>query len=145
MTHPTSTSTTVAILGTDALAEDILAQLLEREGYAVKILGAYPTGIVDELLDGVDLLLLALGLDSDVRRAFLETMRSAPGTAATPVLPLSPALKQALLDELSATAPWRSLFEELIVQIGAALDRAAASARALVVDCGGPAIQADAP
>ena len=135
MTHPSSTSATVvAILGPDTLAEDILVRLLEREGYAVRSLGAYPAGVVEELLDGADLLLLAPGLDSEVRRAFLETMRSAPGTAATPVLPLSPAFKQALLDELSASASWRSLFEELKSQIGATLERAAASAGALVVD-----------
>ncbi len=73
-------------------------------------------------------------------------MRSAPQTAATPVLPLSPALKGALLDELSASAPWRSLFEELKSQIGAALERAAASAGALLgVDAREPAAQPDAP
>ncbi len=133
MTHPRSATTTIiAILGPDTLAEDILVRLLEREGYAVRSLGAYPSGVVDELLDGADLLLLAPGLDSDVRGAFLETMRSAPQTAATPVLPLPPALKVALLDELSASAPWRSLFEELTGQIGAALERAAASAGALL-------------
>ena len=136
MTRPGSTPTTlVAILGPDTLSQDILARLLEREGYAVRSLGAYPSGVVDELLEGADLLLLAPGLNADVRRAFLETMRSTPQTAAIPVLPLSSALKQALLDELGASAPWRSLFEALVGQIGAAFERAAASARApLVVD-----------
>ena len=132
MTRPGSTSTTlVAILGPDTLAEDILVRLLEREGYAVRSLGAYPSGVVDELLDGADLLLLAPGLNSDVRRAFLETMRSTPETTAMPVLPLSPALKQALLDELGASAPWRSLFEELVGQIVAVLKRAARSVESL--------------
>ena len=145
MSQPSSTSTTVAILGTDTLAEDILVRLLEREGYNTRLLEAYPTGVVEELLDGADLLLLAPGLDSDVRRAFLETMRSAPGTAHIPVLPLSGALKQALLDELAVSASWRSLFEELTGQIVATLESAAVSARALVVDCGEPAVQADAP
>jgi hypothetical protein len=136
MTHPSNTTTTVAILGPDTLAEDILVRLLEREGYATRLLEAYPAGVVEELLDGADLLLLAPGLDSDVRRAFLEAMRSIPKTAALPVLPLSPTLRQALLDELSASTSWRSHFEELVGQIGAALERAAASARALVVDGG---------
>jgi hypothetical protein len=136
MTHPRSTTSTVAILGPDTLAEGILARLLEREGYATRILEAYPTGLVDELLDGVDLLLLAPGLNADVGRAFLSTMRSTPKTAALPVLLLCPTLRQALLDELSASTSWRSHFEELIGQIGAALQRAAASTRALVVDGG---------
>jgi hypothetical protein len=46
-------------------------------------------------------------------------------------------LKGALLDELSAGVPWRSLFEELVGQIGATLSRAAANAGALVAErCG---------
>jgi hypothetical protein len=57
--HPT---TTVAILGTSTLSEDILARLLEREGYAVRHLEAPPTGLVEELRDGVDVLLASPGL-----------------------------------------------------------------------------------
>jgi hypothetical protein len=62
-------------------------------------------------------------------------MRSTPKTAAIPVLSLPAALKLALLDELGASASWRSLFEVLVGQIGAALQiGAAASARALLVE-----------
>jgi hypothetical protein len=124
----------VAILGTEALSEDILARLLEREGYHVRHLEAYPTGLIDELFDGVDLLLLAPGLDAEARDAFLEAMGSAPKTAAIPVLTLSSALKLALLDELSASASWHSLFEKLVEEIGATLARAAASAGSLIVE-----------
>jgi hypothetical protein len=111
---------TIAILGADTLLEDILARLLEREGYSTRHLKAYPTGLLDGLREGVDLLLLTPGLDAEVRGAFLEAMRSTPKTAAVPVLSLSAALKLALLDELGASASWRSLFEELVGQIGAA-------------------------
>ncbi len=112
--------TTIAILGPDTMVEAILARLLHKEGYATRILEANPTGAADELLDGVDALLLTPGLDAEMSGAFLETMRSTPKTAAIPVLPLSSALKLAMLDELSANAPWRSLFDELIAQIEAA-------------------------
>jgi hypothetical protein len=45
MTHPRSTTTTVlASLGANALAEDILAQLLEGEGYATRVLKTFPMG-----------------------------------------------------------------------------------------------------
>jgi hypothetical protein len=146
MTRPTSTSTTVAILGTDSLAEDILARLLRHEGYNTRIIDAYPTGIVDELLDGVDVLLLAPGLDAGLRRALVEAMKTNPRTAHIHTLSFSEALKQALVDELAVAASWQSLFEELTGEIGSALERAAASARALVVDGGEPAAQAaDAP
>jgi hypothetical protein len=148
MTHPSNTTTTtVAILGTDTLAEDILARLLEREGHNTRILEAsYPTAVVDELLEGVDVLLLTPGLSPDVRGAFLEAMSSSPKTAAVPVLSLSDALKLALVDELAVSASWRDLFEELTSHIGATLERAAASTGALLaVDGRGPAAQPDAP
>ena len=146
MTHQGSTPTTVvAILGKDTLAEGILARLLEREGYATRIIEVRPTGAPDELLDGVNVLLLAPGLDAGLRRALVEAMRSNPNTAHVQALSFSAALKQALLDELSTSASWRNLFEELIGQIVAALDTAAASTRALVVDGMEPTAQADAP
>ena len=139
--------TTIAIVGTDGLAEDILARLLEHEGYSVRHVEAQPADLIDGLLDAVDVLLLAPGLDAEVRETFLEAIRSTPKTAAIPVLTLSSALKLALLDELSAGISWRSLFEELMEQIGAVLQRAAASAGALVVESRGaepPAAQVDA-
>ena len=121
--------TTTAILGPHTLAEDILGRLLELEGYDVRHLEAQPSGLMDELLDGVDILLLAPGLDAELREGFLEAIRSTQETAAIPVLTFSSAFKMALLDELSASAPWPSLFEELVGQIGSALKGAAASAK----------------
>jgi hypothetical protein len=145
MTRPTSSTTTVAILGADALAEDILARLLGREGYSTKIIEASPTQAADGLLEGVDLLLLTPSLKPDVRAAFLDAMRSDPKTAHIPILPFSAALKVALLDELAASTPWRDLFEELVGQIAAALESAAAGARALLADCAEPPAPADTP
>ncbi len=137
--HPPTT--TVAILGTDAFSEDILVRLLEREGrysirhFPVRHLEAHPKVLVDALLEEPDILLLAPGLKDGAREAVLGALRSNLKTASMPVLPISSALKQALLDELSAYAPWRGLFEELISQIGDALARAAQSTRAFVVGC----------
>ncbi len=109
MAHPTSSITPLAILGANTLVEDILERLLEREGYTTGILEAYPTDPIGEPLDGADVLLLAPALKDGVREAFLEAMRSTPKTAAIPVLSLSSTLKQALLDELSASLSWSSL------------------------------------
>jgi len=118
-------------------------RLLEREGYHVRHLEAPLTGLIEELLEGVDVLLLAPGLKDGVREAFLKAMRSTQEkSAAIPVLPLSSALKLALLDELSAGASWRTLFEELTSQIGAALGIAATRCtRALGVEDHGAAAQ----
>jgi hypothetical protein len=64
-------SATIAILGADTVAEHVLAMLLENEGYAARLLKAPPTAAtttvllseaegdsVEELLDGVDVVLL---------------------------------------------------------------------------------------
>jgi hypothetical protein len=130
MPHPSSPPTTVvAILGTNSLPEGILARLLEEVGYTTRIIEVSPTAVVDEVLDGVDILLLAPGLKDGVREDSLEAMRSTPQTAGTPVLSLSPSLKLALLDELAVSASWRSLFDELVGQVVAALGRAAAGGK----------------
>jgi hypothetical protein len=39
-----------------------MAQLLREEGYDARLFEAYPTGLMEELLDGVEVLLLAPGL-----------------------------------------------------------------------------------
>jgi hypothetical protein len=140
MRHPRSSTHTkvVAVLGTDTLAESILSRLLEEEeGYDVRHLDAssYTTGEMEELLEGVDVVLVATGLKPQVREVFHKAMRANPKTHAIPVLALPEALNGALLDEYSVSASWRTLFEELIGQIRDALTRAAASAKALVEEC----------
>jgi hypothetical protein len=59
---------------------------------------------------------------------------SIPKTAVKPVLALLYARKGALLDEFSASPSWLSLFEELVEQIRDGLERAAESAKALLVE-----------
>ena len=128
---------TVAVLGDNTLAERILARLLEDEGYDTKLLGPSTTGFIDELLEGVDVLLLSPHLDATVRGAFLNAMRSTPEVAqGVPVLSLSFPLTVALLDELAVNGSWQSLFEGLVQRVEDALRRAAASTGALPVDAG---------
>ena len=130
---------TIAVLGANTLVERILARLLKQEGHDPKLLGTYPTSHIDELLDGVDVLLLTPCLDATVRRAFLNALRSNPEAAQRiPVLSLSVPLQVALLDELAINVSWQSLFEELVQQIEAALGRSEASAEVLPVDVGEP-------
>src|SRR5918993_1422055 len=50
--------TTIAILGCDTVVGRSLSVLLESSGYQTYLLESYPTGVVDELLDGVHLLIL---------------------------------------------------------------------------------------
>jgi hypothetical protein len=80
---------TIAILGADTLAEDILAQLLQVEGYNTKVHEANATEATDGLLDGVDVLLLVAGRYDGLREAFLGDMGNTPPTATIPVIPIS--------------------------------------------------------
>ena len=119
--------TTVAILGSNTLVDRILARLLKEEGYDTKLLEAHPSGLIDELLDGVDVLLLSPYLDPDVRWDFLEAMRRTTEAAQRiPVLSLSVPLLMALQDELSLNVSCQSLFEGLVQEIDATLSRAKA-------------------
>ena len=124
MPHHHHRPTTIAILGADTLAEDILAKLLRDEGYSTRLLEAHPAGLVAELLDGADVLLLTPGLDDDVRRSFLEATRSIPEPASVPLIPLPAAFEEALLDELAVEVTWRQQLDRLVRQIEAALGRA---------------------
>jgi hypothetical protein len=64
-------------LAANTLIDRILARLLKAK-VRHKLLDAYPNGHTDERLEDVDVLLLSLYLDADVRGAFLNAMKSAP-------------------------------------------------------------------
>ena len=68
--HPQSP--TIAILGADTVVGRALCALLEGSGYQTTLLDAYPTGIVDELLEGAHLLLLTPRVDEGVSGALMH-------------------------------------------------------------------------
>ncbi len=81
--------TKVAILD-EAVVGGALMLLLRGLGYNAKFMEVYPTGPVEESLDGVDvLLLLASSLSNDQREAFLKVLRSTRKMERIPVLALS--------------------------------------------------------
>jgi hypothetical protein len=72
--------TTIAILGTNTVVENALAQLLEGEGYSTRILKTFPMeeALVEEEempLGGVDLVVLAPSLSTSECEAFLSARR----------------------------------------------------------------------
>jgi hypothetical protein len=87
---------TIAILGCDTVVGRSLSVLLEGSGYQITLLDSHPTGVVDELLEGANLLLLAPRVDEGVREAFLGAMgKSTPQRAQMPVIALTTALEEA--------------------------------------------------
>jgi hypothetical protein len=116
-------TTTVAILGADTVVGSALCALLADSGYRTTLIGSYPTGVVDELLEDADLLLLAPRLDKDVREAFLGAMgKSAPQRADMPVIALSTALEEGLPEKEGVLGvPWPCETKALVERIEAAL------------------------
>ena len=123
-------TTTIAILGADTVVGRALCALLESSGYRTTPIDSHPTGVVDELLDGVDLLLLAPRLDEGVRDAFVGAMgKSVPQRADMPVIVLSTAVEENLPNkERVISVPWPCETKVLVERIEAAiLDAPAAS------------------
>ncbi len=119
--HPQPT--TIAILGADTVVGRALCALLESSGYKTKPLDAYPTGVVDELLEGAHLLLLAPRVDEDVREAFVGAMgKRVPQKADMPVIALHTALEEDLPEKEGViSVPWPTETKVLVERIEAAL------------------------
>ena len=121
---------TIAILGADTVVGRALCALLESSGYQTRPLGAYPTGVVDELLEGTHLLILTPRVDQGVREAFLGAMgKSTPQKAEMPVIALSTAVEEDLPEKEGVLrVPWPCETKALVERIEAALlDAPAAS------------------
>jgi hypothetical protein len=120
--HPEPT-TTIAILGADTVVGSALCALLEDSGYRTTPIGSYPTGVVDELLEGADLLLLAPRLDEGAREAFLGAMgKSVPQRADMPVISLSTAVEEGLPEKEGVIrVPWPCETKVLVERIEATL------------------------
>ena len=102
-----------------------LCALLEGSGYDTTPLDSYPTGVVDELLDGTDLLLIVPRLDEGVREAFLGAMgKGAPQKGEMPVILLS---TSSTVESHSGrgvlSLPWPCTMEDLVDRIEATLLR----------------------
>ncbi len=101
-----------------------LCALLEGSGYQTRPLDAYPTGVVDELLDGADLLLLTPRVDEGVREAFVGAMgKSTPQVGEMPVIALSTIVEEDLPEKegVVISVPWPSETKVLVERIEAAL------------------------
>ena len=125
MQHHQPTTTTIAILGSDTVVGSALSALLEGSSYRTRLLESYPTGVVDELLAGADLLMLTPRVDEGVREAVLGAMgKKEPQKAHMPVIALSTAktIEEGLPEEERVmTVPWPCKTEDLVERIEAAL------------------------
>jgi DNA-binding response OmpR family regulator len=114
------TRTTVAILSGNPLVDRVLEFLLEDAGYEVSLLEELEAFRVEDLRDGVDVLLIGRGLGDDRREGFLRAVASTLETATIPVLALSPGPKGGLAAE-DRLVPWPCRIEDLAREIDAAV------------------------
>src|SRR3712207_3520047 len=116
-------TTTIAILGSDTVVGRTLSLLLEGSGYRTTLLDSYPTGIVDELLEGANLLILTPRVDQGVREAFLGAMgKSTPHKADMPVIAVHTALEEDLPQKEGViSVPWPTETKVLVERMEAAL------------------------
>jgi hypothetical protein len=119
-------TTTVAIIGANTVVERALVQLLEGEGYSIRLLKCSSTGVVEEQLYGVDLVVLSPGLTSGAYEALLGTLRSTPqrrtANARIRVIVLHTPMREASLDGVAVrSVPWPIPFERLAGEIEAML------------------------
>jgi hypothetical protein len=96
--------------------------LLEGAGYHTTLLDSYPTGVVDELLEGAHLLLLTPRVDEGVREAFLGAMgKSTPQKGDMPVIALSTNTEEELPEKEGVqSVPWPCETKVLVDHIEAA-------------------------
>jgi hypothetical protein len=129
--HPQPT-TTIAILGSDTVVGRSLCVLLEGSGYKSTLLDAYPTGVVDELLEGAHLLILTPRVDEGVRQAFLGAMgKKTPQKAQMPVIALHTAPEEDVPEKEGVIGvPWPCETKVLVERIEAALLDVPAGSRA---------------
>ena len=132
MQHHPQPTTTIAILGSDPIVGRSLCVLLEGSGYKSTLLDAYPTGVVDELLEGTHLLILTPRVDQGVREAFLGAMgKRVPQKADMPVIALHTALEENLPEKEGVIGvPWPCETKVLVERIEAALLDVPAGSRA---------------
>ena len=135
--HPQPT-TTIAILGCDTVVGRSLSVLLESHAYNTVLLDSHPTGVVDELLDGADLLLLTPRVDEGVREAFLGAMgKRVPQKADMPVIALHTDLVEELPEKEGViSVPWPTETKVLVEHIEAALLEAPAASSAPTTQAG---------
>ena len=109
-----------------------ISVLLEGSGYETTLLDSYPSGVVDELLEGADLLILTPRVDYGVREAFLGAMgKRVPQKADMPVIALHTALEENLPEKDGViSVPWPCETKVLVERIEAALLDAPAGSRA---------------
>jgi DNA-binding response OmpR family regulator len=111
--------TTVAILSGDPLIGRALELLLKGADYEVRLLTELDAVRVEDVLRGVDVLILDRGLSNGRREDFVGALAGTLETATIPVLSLSQGSEGEPVEE-DRVVPWPCKIEDLVREIEAA-------------------------
>jgi DNA-binding response OmpR family regulator len=109
-------NTTIALLGTDTMVGQALSLLLRGEGYEIRMVGAPRASLPDDLMEGVDLLLIPPDLAHRRCEESLAALRGKRERIGVPVLSLTVA-QEGLLHEEVRVIPRPINIEELACEI----------------------------
>ena len=114
---------TIALLGTDTMVGWAILLLLQGEGYEIRMVEAVREGLPDNLMVGVDLLLIPPDLSPWRCEENLAALREARERIGVPVLSLT-AVKEGLFhdEEEVRVVPWPINIEELAREIEGTLN-----------------------
>ena len=113
--------TTIALFGTDTAVGWAALLLLREEDYEIRMVEARRAGLQDDLMEGVDLLLIPPDFVHSRCEESLAALRGKRERLGVPVLSLT-AVKEGLLhDEQVRVVPWPINIEELSREIEGAL------------------------
>jgi hypothetical protein len=111
----------IAILGTDTMVGWAILLLLQEEGYEIRMVEAPWAGLPDDLMVGVDLLLIPPNLAPRRCEESLAALREKLERIGVPVLSLT-AVKEGLLHkEEVRVVPWPINIEDLAHEIESVL------------------------
>jgi hypothetical protein len=114
---------TIALLGTDTMVGWAILLLLQGEGYDIRMVEAPRTSLPDDLMEGVDLLLIPPNLTPRSCEESLAALRGKRERLGVPVLSLSSAVNEGLLHEAEVRiVPWPIHIEELAREIEGTLN-----------------------
>jgi hypothetical protein len=114
--------TTIALLGTDTVVGWAILLILREEGYEIRWWKP-PTGLPEDLMEGVDLLLIPPDLIHRLCEESLAALRGKHERIDVPVLSLTAAEEGLLHEEEEVrVVPWPINIEELAREIEGALN-----------------------
>ena len=114
--------TTIGILGTETMVGQAILLILREEDYEIRMVEAVREGSPDDLMEGVDLLLIPPDLVHRRCKEGLAALKGKRERIGVPVLSLTTVKEGLLQEEEVRVVPWPINIEELAREIESVLN-----------------------